>query len=218
MAAASSITEAKVPDQAELLVRLISQMAIRVKCPFELIKLLNKSTVIAGGFILCALDKYNVDTLRVDIDIFTTDPTPILELLEENGYGRPAGEEIIAAVEKIITKNYGFDDGIRNVSKFEPPTLLKYFNIDLITVDKKYEGKIGDFINTSFDLDFCKVYYDGSAVVGYSGSKTLAFNPVKFITRRYPDRPIKQANELFKILKRVEKYQKRGYDITLEFA
>lgn len=230
MASAASAQEKKIPEQAELTVAVLSRIVKEIPDPLGLVKLLNKNTVIAGGYILAAIEA--TDNWKSDLDIITTDPTEIEKFLIKAGYlrywGMPDGSEdndqatgedaqYYSAVISKIQSGYSYAPEIKSVHPFTQSgkdVLLR--NVDVIIIDKKYENNAADFINECFDLDFCKVYFDGSKVVGYTGQKALKFSPMKFVQRRYPTDREKQLTQMIKILKRVEKYQKRGYNITLE--
>lgn len=212
-----AVCEKKTPNHTEMLVALTAEITREIKNSSEFIKLLNKNTVIAGGYIIRSLEKNAGITWHPDIDIITTDPTNIEKFLDKNQYklDYDNNDELEIAGKKF--RAYSFDADIRSIYQyFIYDNGIPTSKVDVIIIDKKYENKVADFINECFDLDFCKAYFDGTRIIGYTGQKSLKFNPTKFVQKRYPGNNEKQLAQMIKILKRVEKYQKRGYDITLE--
>ena len=117
----------------------------------ELCGLLRKyKAVIAGGFILKAIHNGDWDT---DIDIFTSNGHIISDLINMGGVCSKKAEEYDGDFIK---------PQLISVTSIHSNNILKIPNknikIDVVLVrDVKYA--IGEF-----DLDFCKVWYDGTTV------------------------------------------------------
>lgn len=175
----------------------------------ELISLLKKTgAIISGSYVLEYLiggfKKYRVlDSNRYvvneanDLDIF---------VIENDNY-----EELIKFFENFFKlEGYSIDYTYNNSLNDIKHVYYFSYDIQIIVINKNVYNNVIDFIHTTFDLNCCKVVFDGDKFIGNGiNEDTFSFKTTLDKLRVYENN-----SGISKVLNRIKKYINRGFEIT----
>lgn len=157
--------------------------------------LMESQGLIAGGFALSLLLN---KTFSTDVDVYVTSQTfqPILQFLENNGFYQ-SSHEVSPYCTSFMRRNHI----ICRLTYF-----LKGIFVDLMILHERSPVECA----SNFDLTCCQVWFDGENLDGTHLKQTLKYKA--WIRDDYVPCFI-SGNDFTH--KRVKKYTKRGFDITL---
>jgi len=163
----------------------------------------DNNAIVAGGFLLDSINNHRED--NVDVDMYV----PCRNLVNFNKTMAKLGEcrGLLQHYATVYCHSFLKMNGIRSVQAFYNVTTNKHI-MDIMAVRNSRSPL--DVVQ-NFDLTFCQIWYDGTNV--------FATHPDHIISRKgYLQKdyvPLLMNRNIF-LIKRLEKYKKRGYIITAE--
>ena len=160
--------------------------------------------VIAGSF---PLQVMTGNTFKgSDIDIFTNSYDHLQKIetyLHANGYNVRKAEYIVR--EGINTMRLA---KIKSVTTYDK-CYGSHTPIQLILLDSKYSGNsMNDYIKKEFDIDFCKIIFDGTNIINSKLAKKEGTVALSSLSER-------NDAQMNRVWKRIIKYANRGNKISI---
>ena len=172
--------------------------------------LIETGALLAGGFVLSALNDEMDRDPDMDIYVQESQAEKVTNFFLEHGYDianlhmAPAYDQSFFRKNNIISRVA--------LTQWTPRLRIQERNpkqVDIMIIPDKIEPRK---VVTNFDLTFCEIWYNGSEVKGTNVEKSLLKEGK--LRKEYQEALLVYFNPF--ILRRIEKYTKRGYKISYE--
>lgn len=165
----------------------------------------NTESIVSGGFIVSCLTDYDITQGDIDIYVNRKNSMKLIELLIQTNFGYKIQDSHIAPAydQSFFRKN-----NIMARIPFVNITGKKNI-IDVMVIPDNIDVRT---VASNFDLTFCEVWWDGKELGGTNIEDTL--NKRGFLRKDYEKYLVEHFNPF--ILKRIQKYNSRGFDIKYE--